>query len=739
MAEKKEIKVKETKEVKAKKQKAEKTVPAKKLPKILKKTYTKDALEKKLLKKIYIEADRKMVASLFKPATDKKGREIMCIDKTSALPKEQFERCKVVAKDVVQQKGGFKLIPFLAMIAALVLIGLVVTLFKNVVVKKGVTGAMQGIFEARTDIERVDLQIFGATLEIDGLAQANKDSPMKNLFQIDKIMIDFDLTDLLRGKFHAHNIEVSGVAIGTDREKSGELLKKEKDATLRSEMKELEEKQSSLNDMAAAKLKEMFANYNPETMLANIQNELKSPEMAKKIASEVQGKVTKWQNVPNEYKTSVDKLTSSVNSLVKTDWGRINDPVKLKKALEDLNTAYTESQSLQKKLDSTTKDIKGDTTAVTNYSNELKAAIKADTALVDAKITEMKQTFSPAGLQSIMTDAVQGILYEKTGKLYPYASKAMNAALSAKGSSDNKAPKEKSEKKEKPKKAKKQGPVRLAGRTVYYKKDTVPKVLIDNVKASGYEFKTNELLFQGIAKDISSDQNMCGKPATVSADFKVMGKANKANVVVDARDNSTAKLITADYSGKGYPVSADASVFKVNSNSDISAKMTADADGTFVIGGTLDMNVTEMTGMEFEPAKISALYNNAVKGVKKLTIGFNIGYDAEKGVVVEITNADKLAKQLVTPVTAALTSELNAIAADAKNNVTKVLSEKTGIASDQISAFTDISSVLNGQMNSVKDMQKQMDKKKAEIQKQIEKQAAGAAKDAAASALKKLF
>ena len=86
-----------------------------------------------------------------------------------------------------------------------------------------------------------------------------------------------------------------------------------------------------------------------------------------------------------------------------------------------------------------------------------------------------------------------------------------------------------------------------------------------------------------------------------------------------------------------------------------------------------------------------------------------------------------------------MAGELNTIANDAKKNVTKTLSEKTGIATEQIDKFTDIQGLLNGQATSVKDLQKQLDNKKAEIQKQIEKQAAGAIKDATKGLLNKLF
>jgi uncharacterized protein YsxB (DUF464 family) len=242
-------------------------------------------------------------------------------------------------------------------------------------------------------------------------------------------------------------------------------------------------------------------------------------------------------------------------------------------------------------------------------------------------------------------------------------------------------------------------------------------------------------LFKGTATEISSDQNMRGKPAKINADFKVMGKPNKASVTIDARDNSNAPLILADYSGKGYPISADAQVFNLSSASDIDAVLTCKTDGSFSVGGTLNMKITEIQGMDFEPAKVSELYKKAISGIKNLSVGFNVLYNKNGGMNVELTNIDRLTKQLVTPVTQALTSELNSIASEAQANVTKVLSEKTGIATEQISAFTDISGLLNNQMNSVNNLQKQLEDQKAKINKQL----SNAAKGAAVDALKKLF
>ena len=132
----------------AKKEMQIKLVPAKKLPGFYRKKFSEKDFEKKVLKKIYIDADKKLVQSQFKKGTDKKGREILFFDRTAKIAKADFFRCKKIAIDVKNQKFGIKFVPLLAVVCLIAGIGITVTLFKNVVIKKGLTAAMEEIFGA---------------------------------------------------------------------------------------------------------------------------------------------------------------------------------------------------------------------------------------------------------------------------------------------------------------------------------------------------------------------------------------------------------------------------------------------------------------------------------------------------------------------------------------------------------------------------------------------------------------
>ena len=718
----------------AKSKKPEKTVSAKKLPGIFKKTYKEKAYSKNLLKKFYIEADKKFVEKLYSPSQDKKGRNIMVCNKSAEITKADLKRYKLIAKQIKMQKGGIKLVPLIAVAVLVAVLSAGVSLFKNIIIEKAITSAMQGIFGAKTDIAKVDFQFFNASLEINGLEQANKDSPMKNLFQIDSIKTSFNLTDLLRGKFHAENLSVEGVAIDTERKKSGELpIKPAKTKEEKQTESALSAKKQELSEEASAKLKEMFDSYNPEKMLENLQNELKSPAVASQISTDVQQKVEKWSSLPAELQEKVNAFSKNVNDIANTDFSKINDVAKLKSTLEKINSTAKSGEELKKLIEKSNSDLVSDSKAIADYSNKIQTAIKSDYALVDSKISEMKSVLSPAGLNEIMTNAVQSVLYQMCGKYYPYVSKGLNAALSAQKSSSEKKTEKSAEKTEKT------VMTRHPGRTVFFKQDTVPTLFIENVTASGYEYKTDNLLFKGNAKNIANNQNMTGKPTDISADFKIAGNPNNASVKIDARTNTNSPLVTASYTGSGIPVNADAQVFAFTSKSTIKAKMTADTNGKVSLNGVLDMNISEMTGMQFDVEKISELYNTALSNISRLTVDFSIGINEDKTMTISLNNLDSLASQLTTPVVKTLTAELNSIAADARSSAAKLLSEKTGVATEKIEQFTNIKNSVNSSKESVNNLQKKLEQKKKQINDQITNSTKAAAGDAAGNLIKKLF
>lgn len=709
------------KEKKVPAKKEPKQYPAKKLPGLLKKVYRADKIEKTLYKKIYISSDLALVKSLFKDNPAKTGTVRIPLD--TMIPKADFKRLKAIAKDVKKNKGSFKFVPFIAVASFIAAVVLAVIVFKNPIVKKGMTMGMQKIFGARTDIARVNVQILKATITVNGLQQANANEPMKNLFEIDKTEIKFNLTEALRGKFDAQNIEVTGLQIGTDRKYSGELpaVAKKSNPYVKKAVAAANQKKDAALNAAKDSIESAFAEYNPENMIKNLQSNLKSPALAKEVQSQVEASVEKWKNKPEEIKKQVEDFSGSVQSLVNKDWSKVNDPIAIKNAITEITSALEKSKSVTAAVKGVVNDVKTDGESVRQISRQVQAAVKADTELANAQLKKITSFRLDTGTK-ILSNAFYGALYAVCGDYYPYVSKAIDAAMTAKQSSSGSA-------KEKQKKAAKtqKRHARLPGVDVWYKRDNVPRFLIERIAFSGFGVDA-----QGL--EISNDMDKRGKPATLTGSYDEGGKrTHKANIVVDARSDTKNPLVAADYSGNNYPLSFESPYLTLGSNTTISAKGTMDLSGAVSIGATLDMRALKLGSEKFEPAIAYRFYTAALGAIDRLSVGAEISIDAERQLSLKLkTDLDKQFNAILKNV---VNKELAVLIGEAKSQISALLGEQTGGVTDKISEFINLENGINAQSLNMDAINKQLNSKKAELQKMLEKQAAGALGGAAGDAV----
>ena len=713
--------------------KAPKLVPAKKLPGLLKKVYPADKIEKKLYKKIYISSDKALLESLFEDNPAKPGTVRIPLDKM--IKKTDFKRLKLIAKDVKKNKGSFKLLPFLATIIFAAAVVLAVITFKNPIAKKGLTLGMQKIFGARTDIARVNVEILKATITVNGLQQANAREPMKNIFEIDKTEIKFNLTEALRGKFDAQNIEVTGLKVGTDRSYSGELPEVEKASNPYVEKFAAAANQKKEAAIAAAKesIEAAFAEYNPENMIKNVQDNLKSPALAKEVQAQVEATVEKWKNKPAEIEKQVNDFSSSVNALVNKDWSSVNDPIAIKNAITEVTGAIEKSKSVTSEVKNVANEVKADGNNVRAISDQVQAAIKADTDLVNSQLKKITSFNLNTGTQ-ILSNAFNSALYAVCGDYYPYVSQAIDAAMKAKQSSSGNA-------KESQKKAAKtqKRHERLPGIDVWYKRDNVPRFLIERISFSGLGVAA-----QGL--EISNDMDKRGSPALLTGSYQEgERRTHKAKVVVDARSVTNNPLIGAEYSGDNYPFAFSSPYLNLGSNTTLTATGTMDLTGAVSIGAKFDMKAVKLTADAFEPAIAYRFYSSALSAVSNLTLGAQIGIDAQRNLSLKIDS--DLDKQFNTILRNVVNKELGTLINEAKTQITEKLNEQTGGVAGKISQFINLENGINAQSLNMDALNKELNAKKAELQKQLQKQAGdaigGTTGDALGGALggalKKLF
>ena len=431
----------------------------------------------------------------------------------------------------------------------------------------------------------------------------------------------------------------------------------------------------------------------------------------------------------DEIKKQVDDFSGSVKNLVNKDWSKVNDPIAIKNAITEVTSALEKSKSVTSTVKNVAGEITADSVQIKQISNDVQAAIKADTDLINSQLKKITSFNLDTGTQ-ILSNAFYSALYAVCGDYYPYVSQAIDAAIKAKQSSSADA-------KETQKKAAKtqKRHSRLPGVDVWYKNDNVPRFLIEKISFSGLGVTA-----QGL--EISNDMDKRGKPATLSGSYDEGGKrTHKAKVVVDARSVTDNPLVGAEYSGNNYPLSFESPYLNLASNTTIAATGTMDLTGAVSIGAKLDMRSLALTADPFEPAIAYRFYTSALGAIDRLQLGAQISIDAERNLSLKLDS--DLDKQFNTILKNVVNKELAALISEAKAQITAKLGEQTGGVTDQISQFFNFENGINAQSLNMDALNKQLNSKKAELQRQLEKQAAGAigeqAGDALGGALKKLF
>ena len=537
----------------------------KKIPSLFRKKYTAKKLEKKIYKKLYVPEDKKYVKSLFSEV-EKKGKKQIPLyaipeEKQAQLAKKEMKRLKALAKQIKKQKGRINIVPLLVTLAFIAAIPICFTMFKNVIIKKGITIACEKIFEAKCDIQSVDFKLLDSSLKIKKIEIANKNDYMKNLVDIGSITLDFDLGQLLRKRFVADELSVLDVNSGTERKTSGELppakakkIKKDKAKTAKKASesqlgKMLAEKKAVAASSLEKNITGLFNSLNPETLMQNFAAQLQTPEVSKQVQEQVPQIIAKWQAKPAEVQQTVDNLQSAVNEIINFDYNSVqNNPLKIKEFIETLDSTYKNIDKVKNEANGILNSFNADIADADGLRKTVQNAVAHDMNFANSEINKIKSLNISDGTK-LISGMAENVACDVLGKYYPYAQKGVNYLLELKTKQATQPKKEKV-KKEKTKYTVKRAP----GRDIYYRQDKVPSVWIKKMAGSGPNFFAQ-------ATDIASNQDIINKPAKIDFNMELFNLQHSAKLVVDFRTNTSEPLIRADYGLKNLPLVIPAEKF----------------------------------------------------------------------------------------------------------------------------------------------------------------------------------
>ena len=420
----------------------------KKIPSLFRKKYTEKKLEKKIYKKLYVPDDKKYVKSLFTEIEKKGAKQIpiyaIPADKAEQLAKKDMKRLKLLAKQIKSQRGRVNFLPLIVTIAFIVAIPICFSMFKNVIIKKALTSVCERIFEAKTDIQKVDFKFLDSSLKLTKIEIANKNDYMKNLVDIGSITVDFDLAQLLKKRFVADELSVLDVNSGTERKTSGELPPREKKKIKKQKTKaEKEASESKLGKLIAEKkavaansleqnITGLFNQLNPETLMQNFSAQLQTPGISKQVQEELPQIVAKWQSKPAEVQKTVEDLQKSVNEIVSFDYSSVqNNPLKIKEFIETLDSTYKNIDKVKNDANNILNNFNADIAEADGLRKSVQNAVSHDMKFANSEINKIKSLNVSDGTK-LISGMFENVACDVLGKYYPYAMKGVDYLLDLK-------------------------------------------------------------------------------------------------------------------------------------------------------------------------------------------------------------------------------------------------------------------------------------------------------------------
>lgn len=727
----------------------------KKIPSLFRKKYTAKKLEKKIYKKLYVPDDKKYVKGLFTEVEKKGAKQIpiyaIPADKAEQLAKKDMKRLKLLAKQIKKQKGRVNFVPLIVTIAFIAAIPICFSMFKNVIIKKAITVACENIFEAKTDIEKVDFKFLDSSLKIKKIEIANKNDYMKNLVDIGSITIDFDLGQLLRKRFVADELSVLEVNSGTERKTSGELppakekkikkqkAKAEKEASESKLGKALSDKKAVAANSLEKNITGLFNQFNPETLMQNYAAQLQTPAISNQVQEQIPQIVAKWQAKPAEVQKTVDELQKSVNEIMSFDYSAVqNNPLKIKEFIESLDATYKNIEKVKNDANGVLNSFNADIAEADGLRKTVQNAVTHDMNFANSEINKIKSLNVSDGTK-LISGMFENVACDVLGKYYPYAQKGVSYLLELKAKQASK-PKTEKVKKEKKKYSVKRAP----GRDIFYRQDKVPALWIKKMAGSGPNFFAQ-------ATDIASNQDIINKPAKIDFNMDLWNLQHTAKLVVDFRTETKEPLVRADYGLKNIPLNIPAEKFgEYPGVPSFDAKCAVDAifkifdDEGFEITGKGLLTDLKISTVPFEPEYASKIYSSVMGRINTVRASMTSGFTISDGLKMALdSDADV---QVINSIKKEMEAQLAGIKENLKAELTKRINEASGGALGQFGSLDDIKSKLTGSVGQANNYEKQLTQKRSEAEKQLKGKAEEATKKATDSAkkeignqLKKLF
>jgi uncharacterized protein (TIGR03545 family) len=383
----------------------------KRLPKLFRKPIPAGKLEKKVLRRIHVESERKFLMSRLQQ--DDQGRYVL----PEELNADDRKHLKRLAKAVGKNRGV--LVGWKAGILAFVLIATVGFNFflKNRILEHAAETALQRLFNAAVEIEGTEFSILKGTVGFSSVAIADEQEPMRNLVELGRTNISLDTGRILSRRIILNEIACREIRFNTPRTTSGALPAST--TTNESESETAAEESGG----KAAELKSMGLEIGRESarrMIADYRDSLQAPGLIDSVQEKYTETNERWSSRVDSTDAQMETLQTSTRELLDTDVSSIDTAREVQDYLAELKELQSSVQETQKNFQAAYEEYQADAAYIRESRQSINTAIEEDLSFLKDSVGSFGS--DAAG---IVASAAQPVLRERLGNIYTYGERIL--------------------------------------------------------------------------------------------------------------------------------------------------------------------------------------------------------------------------------------------------------------------------------------------------------------------------
>ena len=507
--------------------------------------------QKRILKRVHTAGDRKFLEALYQPGAGGMRRRI------TDLGDQDLRRLAGLAKSIAANRGVVQ-VPKLIILGVIVAAAIVFNLaFKNALLTRALVAGLEGVFGARAEVAGLDFRVLGGSIACDAISVADRDRPMRNLFELGTTELSIDVFRLIEGSVIIRNLECRDVRWDTPRTSSGALAPKPaEDAAADAEAAqagtEIADGSGFLADLDIPGLVDREVG-----TLASPGQIAESNAKLSRIAEAGKARIAKNRG-------DVEALAGQIEEIKAFDYAAVKTARDAQEIVDAIAAAGPRVKSLTKELETASRDLAVDSRQLTTEQAALRAAIAADVGMLQKKLD-----LSPARWKGIAAKLAAQALEKYLGAYARYTTLAWDAAVSLVRRSREGTPKRK--------------PLDRTGRTVVFPGASRPRFHLVNASFSVGE-RADLPGLEASLRDVTSDPDLVGRPAALEASATVDRMRLALSATVDARTGAAA-AIHANLSAENLALALRDGIEAVGLSS-LSGTATLRTDFTLAAAGT---------------------------------------------------------------------------------------------------------------------------------------------------------